>query len=192
MPKTNKVEFGLKNVHVAEWTETDGVATIGTPEKINGAVDMSIDVTASEKKFHADDIVYYVFSTISGRSANLTMALFPDAFKIKYLGYKVDTKGGVVKIDNAKPKPFVLIFEGDGDAHKVRHLLFNCVPGNIQRGHKTVEDEPDVETEVLAMTVVGTQVGSDQVAHVYYSQDTAGYATAITAPTLPEFTTEGG
>lgn len=188
MANTNKVEFGLKNVHFAEWTEADGVVTIGTPVKEPGAVEMSLDITASEKKFHADDIVYYVFSTLSGRTGSLTMAKFSDAFKLKYLGYKTDTKGGLVKVDNAKPVPFVLIFEGDGDAHKVRHVLYNCIPGHIQRGHKTVEDEPDVETEVLQITIIGTQVGDDQIAHASYAQGTDGYPLAITGPTLPEFT----
>ena len=58
----NKVKFGLKNVHYAVVTETvtDGVISIsyGTPKRIPGAVNLTLDAAGEPVEFYADDIVY--------------------------------------------------------------------------------------------------------------------------------------
>ena len=64
--KTNKVRFGLKNAHWAKMTGIgeDGKPTYETPEKMPGAVSLSIDPDGENENFYADDGVYYVTPAI--------------------------------------------------------------------------------------------------------------------------------
>ena len=56
---SNKIKFGLKNVHYAVVTETDGEITYDTPKPIRGAVNLTLDAAGESVQFYADDSVYY-------------------------------------------------------------------------------------------------------------------------------------
>lgn len=58
--KANKVKFGLKNVHYAMLTEEGEEVTYGTPVRIPGAVNLSMDAQGDTSTFYADDMAYYV------------------------------------------------------------------------------------------------------------------------------------
>lgn len=180
----NKVEFGLKNVHVGPYTvdpET-GTATLGQGEAIPGAVSLVTTVDANNNVFHADDVGYYSFFSESGESGELQMALFPDSFKKKYLGYVALADGGVARVKGSKAVPFWIAFEGDGDANKRRHLLLNVTAGQINREHRTKTDSTEVEVETLPISVTGdNKTGFTKVS---YNADDSGYTTVLTAPTI--------
>ena len=179
----NKVEFGLSNVHVGTYTVTEGVVTLGAPVAIPGAVALTMESKSEENKFFADDIVYFTDFTDEGESGELTMALFPDTFKIAYLGYAQLDDGGVAKISGAQTKAMYMIFEGKGDATKRRHILYNLSPGQIKRERKTMEGKKEVETEVLPISLAGdTKTG---IVKVSYSEADAGYANLFTTPPVP-------
>lgn len=55
----NKVHFGLKKVHYAIVTETDGVLTFGTPTAWPGAVNLSLEPQGDPVEFYADNGVYF-------------------------------------------------------------------------------------------------------------------------------------
>lgn len=188
MPNTNIVEFGLEGVKYSIMTAgTGGSFTFAAPVAVPGAVDLTFEVTTQEAKFYADNLAYYVLNSLSGRTGNLEMAKFSDAFKKDVLGWKETTDGGLAEIDNAKPKDFALVFVGDGDAHKVKHVVYRCSPGKIERSHHTNEEGIDVETEVLPISILGVVVGDDHVAHVRYPYGSTGYTAIDTAVTMPAF-----
>ena len=58
---TNKVTFGLSNVHIWPITSTDdtGKPTYGTVFAQPGATEMSFDAEGSSDPFYADDGIYY-------------------------------------------------------------------------------------------------------------------------------------
>ena len=86
MSDLNKVEFGLKNVHVGTYTvnETTGVVTMGTPYKLPGAVNLSLDPETEEVKSYADDVIYYADYSDNGFSGSLEMMRFPDEYKLNF------------------------------------------------------------------------------------------------------------
>jgi len=89
MPE-NKVKFGLKNVHYAAITETEGVVTYAEPVKIPGAVSISLSAEGEESSFYADDIKYFNQFANNGYAGDLEMALIPDAFRVAVLGAHPD------------------------------------------------------------------------------------------------------
>lgn len=184
---TNKVEFGLSNVHVGTYTVTAGVVTLGAPVAVPGAVALTMESKSEENKFFADDIVYYTDFSDEGESGELTMALFPDTFKIAYLGYAQLDDGGVAKISGAQTKSMYIAFEGKGDATKRRHILYNVSPGQIKRERKTIEGKKEVETEVLPISLTGDTVTG--IVKVSYNEGDTGYATLFTTAPVPKLPT---
>ena len=159
MPDTsaNKIKFGLSNVYYAVATiAADGSATYGTPVRIPGAVNLSMDPQGENTPFYADNIVYYTSASNAGYEGDLEVALVPDSFKKDVLGYAEDTNGVLYEDLDAPIKNFALLFQFEGDIKGVRHVLYNCTatrPG-VASGTKTDSTEPTTETMTLTATSV--------------------------------------
>lgn len=180
----NKVEFGISNLHVGTYTVTNGTVTLGTPYHQAGAVSFSPSEDSSENNFYADNIAYFSDYTDGTISGDLTVAMFDDAFKTQFLGYRATTDGGLAKVKNSvKPKVYVA-FQVEGDAESRRVIYYNCSLGAITREYTTIEDAKTPNTEALSMTCAGDSVSGVGFA-VYKPADT-GYSTLFTAPTAPE------
>lgn len=186
----NKVEYGLSNVHVGTFTEADGVVTLGTPSKVPGAVGLTLEADSELYQFFADDVVYYSDYSDNGESGELTMALFPDTFKTQFLGYLTLDDGGVAKVKGAKTKNMYIVFEGNGDKNKRRHILYNVAPGAITREYRTVEGQKEAMTEVMPVTVNGDNASG--IVKVSYNEGDTGYATLFTTPPVPKLPTVEG
>lgn len=125
----NKVRTGLKNVHVASVTVTEGdtpTITFGTPQAWTGAVSMSFEPTGDLTEFYADDIVYWSSGGASGYDCSLETALIPDWFYTDYLGMTTDDNGNIFETTSDQGKYFAFLFEFSGDAKAIRHCLFYC------------------------------------------------------------------
>lgn len=179
----NKVLFGLSNVHIATYNEVNGVAAIGKPKKMPGAVNLSVESSSSDNPFYADNIVYFNEFVLGSKTGELQMAKFPDWFKVEYLNYEYTSDGGIGENVNKRGASFVLIFDGEGDKHKRRHLLYNVSAGAIRKTHATITDSKEPEVESVPITVVGNGLTGFRDVH-YYPGD-AGFDKALTAPVVP-------
>lgn len=141
----NKVQFGLKNVHYATFTETDGVITYDTPIAIPGAVELSLEPRGEMVEFYADDVLYYSAGNNQGYEGTLSIAVILDQFATDCLGEEKDATDMVLteKV-TLKGKPFALLFEFDGDEKAVRHVLYNCAANRptVTSATKTDTVEP--------------------------------------------------
>ena len=81
--KENKVTFGLKNAHYAVIeNETEEGITYGTPIRIPGAVEISLEPRGEMTEFYADDMLYYAAQNNQGYDGTLNIANIPDQFAI--------------------------------------------------------------------------------------------------------------
>ena len=186
MPK-NKVEFGISNLHVGTYSvNTDGTVTMGTPYHQPGAVGFSPEEQGDNTKFYADNVVYWSQYNGGTFEGDLEVAKFSDDFKTKFLGYIVKGDGGVALLKNATKPDVYVAFELEGDAEKRRVIYYNCSLGGIKREHKTIEENKEVETETISVTVTGdNKTGISMVA---YGQTTTGYSSLFTSPPAPTTT----
>ena len=149
---SNKVKFGLKNVHYAVITETvtDGEVSItyDIPVAIPGAVNLTLDAAGESVQFYADDRVYFEENTNDGYTGNLEIALIPDDFRKDVLGDELDANGALIENKDAKAKHFALMFEFDGDAKKMRHVLYYVLASrpSVSGSTRTNTKEPQTET----------------------------------------------
>src|SRR5699024_4085151 len=102
-----KVKFGLSNVHIAKLSRgEDGEITYGTPFKVPGAVNLSLDAEGDNEPFYADNIKYYESYANNGYSGDLEIAKIPDEFYEQILGQTIDSAGGLVENINDVISPF--------------------------------------------------------------------------------------
>lgn len=158
----NKVKYNLKNVHYAVMsTGEDELATYGTPKPWPGAVNLSLSPEGDVSNFYADGTVYYKSAANNGYSGDLECAMTPDDFSVDVLGETVDETSKVqIENVNAKTKDFALLFEFDGDAKAIKHVLYNCSATRPNLESETINESKEVKTETLSITATALPDGS--------------------------------
>ena len=183
----NKIKYGLKNVHAAIQTETDGVYTYATPTAIPGAVSLSLEAQGEATPFYADDCEYYVSAGNNGYSGDLEIALIPEWFRTDILQETKDSNGVLVETSDGKEAvKFALLFEFAGDVKAVRHVMYNCTVARPAVGSQTKEENVEPQTESLTITskprtdgLVKSKTGDTTATATY-----EGWYTDVYVPTI--------
>lgn len=153
MSEKNKVKFGLSNVHVAKITKGEsGTITYGTPFKIPGAVNLSLDAEGDNEPFYADNIKYYESYANNGYSGELEIAKIPDEFLEEILGQTIDSAGGVLETINDVISPFAFMYQIEGDETGTRFCYYNATVSRPSTEASTVEDTKTPNTDTLSIT----------------------------------------
>lgn len=185
----NKVEFGISQLHVGTYTVSGDSVTLGTPYHQKGAVSFSPEEQSESNEFYADNIAYW--SGYSGGSieGDLEVAMYDDAFKTQFLGYKALTSGGLANVKNPTKPNVYIAFQVEGDAESRRVILYNCSLGAITREYNTIEESKEPATETLAVTCTGDNATGVTLAT--FRPGDAGYDTLFSAPTAPVIASDG-
>lgn len=150
----NKIKYGLSRVYYAIATidTSTGAATYGTPVAIPGAVSMEIEPSGDSTKFYADNVAYATFAANAGYEGTLEVALLPDSFRTAVLG---EAKSGDIQYEKAEASttPFALLFQFEGDDAATRHVFYNCTASRPSVKGATTEEEIEVQTEEVTITV---------------------------------------
>ena len=153
MSEKNKVKFGLSNVHVAKITKgEDGAITYGTPFKIPGAVNLSLDAEGDNEPFYADNMKYYESYANNGYSGELEIAKIPDEFLKEILGQTIDSAGGVLETINDVISPFAFMYQIEGDETGTRFCYYNATVSRPSTEASTTEDTKTPNTDTLSIT----------------------------------------
>lgn len=179
----NKVEFGISQLHVGTYEDNNGTITLGTPYHQKGAVSFSPEEQSEQNNFYADNIVYWSGYSGGTLEGDLEVAMFDDAFKTQFLGYKALTNGGLANVKNPTKPSVYIAFQVEGDDESRRVILYNCSLGGITREYNTIEESKEPTTETLPITCVGDNPSG--VTMAVFKEDDAGYSTLFTAPTAP-------
>lgn len=180
-----KVQFGISNLHVGTYTDTNGTVTLGTPYHQKGAVSFNPESDSEQNDFYADNIIYWSGYSGGKIEGDLEVAMFDDEFKTQFLGYRTLASGGLAAVKNPTRPNVYIAFQVETDDTPIRVMLYNCTLGNISREYSTITDSKEPQTATVPVICVGDNTTG--VTMAVFQEDDTGYATLFTAPTAPAF-----
>lgn len=149
----NKVTFGLENVHWVEIESEDANGLLkysGEVKRLPGAIELTIDPSGDSNPLKADNINYYILDSNDGYNGKLKIANLTDEFCEIVLGEKLDpTTKVMTEVSNAIKKNVALMFQIEGDAKAIRHVLYNVAIQRPSVGSST-KDGGNVNTPELS------------------------------------------
>lgn len=193
MANSNKVQFGLDQVHYAKVTETvDPTGKVsyswGEWKDFPGAVNMTVDNVANRAPEYADNVLYH--SAVSEPEVDLTFEceLVPDDFKKDVLGYLTATDGSLIRqVNNIKSK-IAIAYRVKGDSkHRIKYY-FVCDVADNDQSASTMTDSVAVQHSTLTLTAYPVEDGAGHVITTgTIDEGATGYAkffgTALKLPT---------
>ena len=164
MANTNKVKYGLTNVYyaVATISASDNTATYGTPKRLPGAVNLTMDHQGDANTFYADNIAFFTMQGDAGYSGTLEIAQITDDFRKDILGEIEDANGCLTEVANAPTVPFALLFQVNGDAFNRNCVLYNCSAARPNINAATIGEQAEPQTETIALTAMPRTDGKVQ------------------------------
>lgn len=155
MPNENKVQFGLRNVHYALITYTDGVPSWGTPKAWKGGVNLTLSKETSSNDFYADDTKFFHITANNGYTGSIEMARVTEDVLNDIFGMTLSSTDKLLVEDaNATPKEFALMFEVQGDEQPTRYCLYRCQADRPDISAATKSDSIEVQTQTCDLVVM--------------------------------------
>jgi len=180
----NKVMFGVSELHIGTYdVADDGTVTLGSPMKVPGTVNITMEAESEESTFYADNIKYWTGYSDNGYTGEIENALFNDTFKTTFMNYIQLDDGGIAQIKGKKNKVVYMMFQSDGDQENRRMIVYNVALGQINREYATIEDSIEPQTATLPFTVNGDN--GTGITKVSYAPGDATYETMFTTPPTP-------
>ena len=84
---SNKITFGLRNVHYALATFAEDTWTFDTPKDLIGAQEFSSELVGGTTQVYADDKIFHTLVSNSGATITLKLTELSDEFKKDIFGY---------------------------------------------------------------------------------------------------------
>jgi len=185
----NKITYGLEQVYVAFRTaDVLGEPAWEAPTAILGAVSYKPKAEGKEVTFYADNQQYYFSTSNNGYTADLEMALVPDAVLAEMLGWTVDTNGMLVEDADGVAKEFALLGQVEGDVKDRRFVYYNCKASRPATENKTKGESVEPATDTLSLVITPIEVGGKRIVKgVMELSDTnaTAYNAFFTAVTIP-------
>lgn len=185
----SKVKFGLSNVYLAPRTETttSGVTTVtyGTPVKMPGAVNCSIERESDQNIFYADNSAYFTSNSKSSVSLDLEIADISKTILTNYLGYIEASEGGILETNSAVTPHFALLFQVETDEKARKFCFYDCSAVESDEEYATEEESIEPTTSTLNVTCTGETVGDLKVFKHIAEVGDANYSTFFTKVTVP-------
>lgn len=171
MSDKNKIKFGLSNVHIAKMNiGEDGAITYGTPFKVPGAVNLSLDAEGESEPFYADNMKFWESFANNGYSGELEIAKLPEKFETEILGQTKDSNGAIIENINDTISPFAFMYQIEGDQTGTRFCYYNTTVSRPSTEAATTEDTKTPNTDTLSITTSARTDTGDVRSKLPYSE----------------------
>ena len=163
--ETNKVRYGLKNLHIsfAAAAAANGTPQWEEPISIPGITECSRTSQVNSNDFYADDGLYYRANADTGDDISVTTAYFPDAVKARMLGWAIDAHGALVRTPDGTPEEFAMAFETAGDKQRRRKVIYSCIASVPDESDTTKGENVEVKTETMSIRSKAIELGGKKV-----------------------------
>ena len=194
MSQDKPLAYGVNKMYYAIRTVTDGVVSYATPKRLRGARQISINAEGSNEKFYADNGVYFIASSNTGRSGSVEVMGLSDQALQDLFGYVVDDNGVVLEDSDAQVADIALLFECENDGPKpTRFVMYDVKFTRPTEEHNTKEESVSLDTITMDYEAAPCEFTYDGEqrnfvgGHIDYSENTAtaynAWYTAVKTPT---------
>ena len=157
----NKVQFGLKNFHVAPLTFTTNqdypaakIPSFGSYTHIPGAVSIAVTPEGETTNFYADDMLYYVSELNNGYSGTIELAYIrPEDYVLLWGDTNTDDVL-VEAADKTDSKHFAIAFEFMNDQARTRHVIYDVTFERAAINGSTTTETKEPQTTTLNFRAV--------------------------------------
>lgn len=167
---------------------TAGTTSWGTPQAIQGAVNLTVSPEGEESDFYADNTKYFTHTSNNGYTGELEVANIPDSILAEMLGMEIDSNGMLVESADDEPKEFALMGQVQGDAKNRRFVYYRCKASRPSQESSTTTESVTPSTDTVSITVLPFEYnGKKLIKGVMELSDTnaAAYNAFFDAVTLP-------
>lgn len=181
----NKVTFGLKDLVIyfegdAE-SENPGIA-------IDSIINYNRTMNASTADMYANDRLYFRLNDEKNGDGTMELANLPKAVVARMLGWRIDSKGGLVHVKDAVPERFDMCFSVSGDQYERRKFIYGCEASITQDNNETRGESVNFRTEQATITEFGVDKNGEHVWDytIYEAEDAEGFAKSKTEVVYPQ------
>lgn len=140
--------FGVKNVHVARFTDED-TFEYEKPVHIPGVVEFKMEPSIEQATSYGDNEPWLDKYQDNGGSITWSLYDIESTPELRELladinGFDIDAKGRVLATSGKTPKPFAFMCEQPGHAVGKRRCIYKCTSKPASVDAKTLEDKPDI------------------------------------------------
>lgn len=160
---TNRVLFGLSQVHYAVWDES--TSKYGEVKAAPGGVSLSLNREGDSSTFYADNVPFAAFYSDSGYTGDLELATAEKQMMVDLLGWEVDANGALLQVSGNTAPSFALMFEVSSNVRPERFVFYNCSLSRPEFEANTTNDSTDPDTRTLNFTAVNRELtyGTDKI-----------------------------
>ena len=197
MSQTKPLSYGINKMYYAVRSENNGVYSYGTPVRMRGARQITINAEGTNEKFYADNGVYFIADSNSGKSGSVELAGLNDQALADLFGYITDANGVVLEDADAHAADVALLFECENDGtHPTRFSMFDVKFTRPTEEHNTKEDSVSPDTITMDYEAAPCELpwGNNDTknfvgGHLDYTTETAAaweaWYTQVTMPSKP-------
>lgn len=186
MSETNKVRYGLSNVHVGTITIEEKTPTFSIPKPYPGAVNLVLNAQGDQSVFYADNIAYYVTNSNNGYEGELEMTYLYDWFETEYLGNIESNEGMLVETDSLPETLAYIMFQFEGDKNAIKYIMYNATFGRPSLEGGTKEGSTTPNTTTIPFTTVPLVTEFGNIVRAKVPSTASNYETFFkNAPTVP-------
>lgn len=119
---------GLRNIHIAEITGTDGQGNYiyGTPVKLEGAKTFNTTNEVSENAFYSDDVMDYYSKSITSMELEIELAYLTPEIESMITGKKL-VNGVLVSGANDSAASFAIMYEMTTLGEPIRRVIYDAI-----------------------------------------------------------------
>ena len=150
MSESKPLLYGVNKGYYAVKTVSGSTVSYGSPKRIPGLRQITINPEGGTDKFYADNGVYFMASNNNGLSGSIEVAGLSDEFLKDVFKYVEDDNGVVFEDAGAKTANIALLFECENDGDKpTRFEILDVMLSRPSQEHNTTEDSTTPDTVTM-------------------------------------------
>lgn len=189
-PKENNITYGLKDLVIF----FEGDSEKDEPGiYIDSIIKYERTMNVSKSDLHANDSLFCRITDEKNGDGIMELANLPKAVQARMLGWRIDSKGGLVHVKDGKPERFDMCYSVSGDKYMRRKFVYGCEASVDTDNNETRGENVNFRTEKATITEYGVTKNGEHVWDylIYEAEDPDGFAASMKSVVYPQPVSSG-